>query len=146
MAAGQNRLRGKEAQLQIYRNGTPLTGDFLLVSNWSVTPDQEIRTQQFTGEKRARNDLNIRGYDGNITCHLRNHLALEIANDINRAERDGRPNADYVFVLLLNYRDAPVRQITLEDECILAMPSIEASEDDYVTVTMDFRSRDMATA
>lgn len=144
MAAGQHRLTGESAQLTIYRDNVRLSGDFLLVKSWGIIPDQEIRSEMFVGEKRARNELKIRGYDGNVTLQMASHTALTIADDINRRERLGQPGASYQLIFTLAYPESGFERITLEDEVVLTMPTIEASEDDYVTAAMDFRSRDMA--
>lgn len=145
MATGQNRIRGKEASMVIYLDGARLLGDFVTVKSFTITPDRDLRSEQFIGEKRARNDQVIRGYDANFTIQLFNHAFGEIMDRLNRLERLGLPNPDIQVVLLMAYREAPFRQLTMDDEVILGVPTIEVNEDDYVTAGWDVRAREMAT-
>jgi hypothetical protein len=146
MATGQNRIDGKGATLSIYKDGVRLTGDVQLNTSFSITPDAEIRTQQFTGEKRARNDLNIRGYDFSLSFQLTNHALAELADELNRLESDGRPNPNYEVILLLNYPENGIRSYTLYDEVVIIPPTMEGNEDEYLTASFDGRSRQMAAA
>lgn len=144
--AGQNRLRGKEARIRITKDGTPLGGDFLLFQNWSVTTDSTIVKTMFTGEKRARLDQDIQGYDFSGDLHIATGEYVEAMADVDRREQAGLPNPEYQVTLLLNYRERGValQKVALSGEVVVKFGEVTASGSDHVTVRIEGAGQGMA--
>src|SRR3990172_836393 len=103
--AGAGQIRAKEARAQLTVNGVRLGGSFSTIHDVSVKPDATIAKKRFTGESRARGDLDIVGYDGAFKSDMNDHLWWQVWNLIQDAERNKRPLPDIVLTLTYTYRD-----------------------------------------
>ncbi len=131
--AGSGEIRAKEARAQLTVNGARLGGSFSTIHDVSVKPDAQIAKKRFLGEKRARGDLDIVGYDISFKTEKRDHLWWQLWNLIQEAERNSRPLPEIVLTLSYGYRDGSgvVRSIGLSGDMVLKMDEDNIPKDGY---------------
>lgn len=121
--AGSGEIRAKEANVQIYVDGVRLGGSFATVHDIEVKPDATIAKKRFTGEARARGDIDVMGWDISFKTEKRDHLWYDLWQLIQDAERNKRPLPDIAMAISYQYRDGSnVRRTeTLSGDLVLKM-------------------------
>jgi hypothetical protein len=131
--AGIGEIRAKEARAQITVDNVPFGGSFSTIHDIDVKPDASIAKKRFTGEKRARGDLDVTGWDISFKTEKRDHLWSELWALIEAAEINSDPLPDIVITLSYEYRDGShiVRTETLSGDMALKMDSNSIPKDGY---------------
>jgi hypothetical protein len=97
-------IRAKEARAELYVDGVRKGGSFSTIYDISVKPDATIAKKRFTGEARARGDLDVVGQDVSFKTEKRDHLWSDLWNEIQEAEANGLDLPDVSIVLTYAYR------------------------------------------
>lgn len=128
-------IRAKEARVQITVDSVRLGGSFATIHDVSVKPDAAIAKKRFTGEKRARGDLDVVGWDVSFKTEKRDHLWQQLWDLIQDAELNSRPLPDISMTLTYSYRDGSriLRSDTLSGDFVLKMDENSIPKDGYQT-------------
>jgi len=131
--AGSGEIRAKEARVQLTVDGTRLGGSFSTIHDLSVKPDAAIAKKRFTGEKRARGDLDVVGWDVSFKSEKRDHLWSELWDKIQAAELNGDPLPEIVMTITYAYRDGSrlLRSVALSGDFVLKMDDDSIPKDGY---------------
>jgi hypothetical protein len=103
--AAATRIRGQEAQIQIVVDGDLKGSSFAKVTDFTLTPQDEIMTTSFLGETEDDFDYIHRGYDFSFKTHeasadINNFLRLCVERELNAL-----PHPDIVIIVQVRYRD-----------------------------------------
>lgn len=116
------RVRGQEAQVQIVVDGDLKGSSFAKVTDFTLTPKQDVSETGFLGETEDDFDFTHRGYDWSFRTHERSDdinqvLALIVANEAQHL-----PHPDITIIIQVLYRDltGTTSTITLE-KCFMKM-------------------------
>ncbi len=131
--AGSGEIRAKEARAQLTVDGVRLGGSFATIHDISVKPDAQIQKKRFTGEARARGDIDVQGWDISFKTEKKDHLWAELWDLIQDAELNQRPLPDIVLTLSYSYRDGSglVRNTALSGDLVLKMDEDSIPKDGY---------------
>lgn len=131
--AGSGEIRAKEARVQITVDSVRLGGSFSTIHDISVKPDASIAKKRFTGEQRARGDLDVIGWDISFKTEKRDHLWAQLWDKIQEAELNAQPLPEIVLTLTYRYRDgsAILRTTSLSGDLILKMDEDSIPKDGY---------------
>ena len=131
--AGSGEIRAKEARAQLTVDGIRLGGSFSTIHDVSVKPDAQIAKKRFLGEKRARGDLDVIGWDISFRTEKRDHLWSQLWDLIQDAEINGRPLPDIVLTLSYAYRDGSglLQSTALSGDMILKMDEDNIPREGY---------------
>lgn len=129
--AGQ--IRAKEANVTLTVDGVRLGGSFTTIHDVVVKPDAAIAKKRFTGEKRARGDLDVVGWDVSFKTEKSDHLWQNLWDLIQDAEINERPLPVIEMTLSYAYRDGSriVRSDTLSGDFVLKMDENSIPKDGY---------------
>lgn len=135
--AGAGQIRSKEARVQLTVDGVRLGGSFLTIHDVSVKPDAAIAKKRFTGEKRARGDIDVVGYDISFKTEKNDHTWWSLWSRIQDAERNNRPLPDIVMTITYTYRDGSglQRSVGLSGDMVLKMDEDNIPKDGYQMVS-----------
>lgn len=135
--AGAGQIRAKEARARLTVDGVQLGGSFSTIHDISIKPDATISKKRFTGEKRARGDIDVVGYDFSFKTEKNDHLWWILWNKIQDAEREGRPLPDIVLTLTTGYRDGSgvLRSIGLSGDLVMKIDEDNIPKDGYHMVS-----------
>lgn len=133
--AGSGEIRSKEARAQLTVDGTRLGGSFSTIHDISIKPDASITKKRFTGEKRARGDIDVSGWDISFKSEKRDHLWMQLWDLIQDAELNARPLPDIVLTITYSYRDGSglLRSTALSGDMVLKMDEDSIPKDGYQT-------------
>lgn len=130
--AGSGEIRAKEARAQLTVAGSRLGGSFSTIHDISVKPDVDLQKKRFTGEKRAKGDLDIKGWDVSFKTEKRDHMWSQLWAMIEQAELNGDPMPEISLTITYTYRDGSrlLRTETLGD-LVLKMDENSIPKDGY---------------
>ncbi len=97
-------IRAKEARCELYKDGVRLGGSFSTIHDISIKPDAQITKKRFTGEARARGDLDVVGMDVSFKSETKDHTWAELWDEIQEAEANGLDLPDISMVITYAYR------------------------------------------
>lgn len=131
--AGATQIRAKEARVQIRVDGQPIGGSFTTIYDVSVKPDVEMSKKKFTGEKRFRGDLDIKGYDFSWKTEKMDHLWMQLWDLIQTREINAQPLPEIEIDLSYQYRDgsATLKTVTLHGDLVMKMDEDSIPKDGY---------------
>lgn len=131
--AGATEIRAKEARAQLTVDNRPLSGSFATIHDISVKPDADIAKKRFTGEKRFRGDLDVKGWDFSFKTEKRDHLWMELWDLIQDAEINGQPLPDITLEISYAYRDGSsiLRTISLHGDLVMKLDDDSIPKDGY---------------
>lgn len=147
MAAGE--IRAKEARFRVTVDGVKLGGSFSTAYDINVKPDANIAKKRFTGENRARGDLDIMGWDISFKTEKRDHLWSQLWQLIQDAEENHRPLPDISITITYTYRDGSglTKSETLSGDMVLKMDENSIPQSGYqVNSWTGFCSNNTASA
>jgi hypothetical protein len=126
-------IRAKEARAQIKVDGVPLGGSFATIHDIDVKPDAAIAKKRFTGEARARGDIDVTGWDISFKTEKRDHTWAQLWALIEDAELNARPLPDISLVISYRYRDGSnlIKSATLSGDMALKMDSDSIPQSGY---------------
>ncbi len=124
-------IRAKEARCELYKDGVRLGGSFSTIHDITIKADATISKKRFTGEARARGDLDVMGMDVSFKTEKRDHSWAQLWDEICEAESNGLDLPDISMVVTYAYRGGggAVKTIVLHGDSVLKMDddSIPAS-------------------
>lgn len=137
MANQAGEIRAKEARVTITVDGARLGGTFATIHDISVKPDASIAKKQFVGEKRARGDITINGWDFSFKTEKRDHTWSLLWQLIQDAEENGRPLPDISMAITYSYRDGGgiLKTETLSGDMALKMDDNSIPQSGYQMVS-----------
>lgn len=147
---GHYRIRGEEAKVSFAIDGKPGDGSWLLVENFTATPDDEIKVTDFLGEMTSDHDKQHHGWTFRFSCHVKDAKFLDwLADDIARQENAQRPQ-DIVMTVFYKWRDAADtdRVAVFQDVVIKMDDEGFGGRKEYVNVSFSGRAkrRDLVSA
>jgi hypothetical protein len=98
-------IRNKDATIAITVDGQRLGGSMLTVKGFNLKPDAEIAKKRFTGDKRFRPDLDVKGYDFTFKTEKRDHVWWLLWKKIEAAEQAGTQLPVISLAITYSYRD-----------------------------------------
>lgn len=118
------RIRGKEATVQVVVDGDLKGGTFAKVTEFTLTPRTELVETGFLGEVEDDLDINHKGYDFSFATHAQDSKALKLMLDIVARERARTAHPAINVVVTFEYRSAlePAQTIVLET-CFMKLDS-----------------------
>lgn len=121
-----SQIRAKEARFELYKDGVRVGGSFSTAHDISIKPDATIAKKRFTGEARARGDLDVVGYDVTFKTEKSDHIWSDLWNEIEEAEANGLDLPDISIVMTYAYRGlgGNVRTVVLHGD-----PSMKMDDD-----------------
>lgn len=116
-------IRAKEARCELYKDGVRMSGSFSTIHDIAIKPDAQISKKRFTGEARARGDLDVVGMDLSFKTEKRDHLWSDLWNEIQEAEANGLDLPDISMVVTYAYRGGggAVKTVVLHGDMALKM-------------------------
>lgn len=131
--AGSGNVRAKEARAQITVDGIRLGGSFLTIHDISIKPDAQIAKKRFTGEKKARGDIDIMGYDLSFKTEKNDHTWWQLWDLIKEAEANGQPLPEIILTLSFGYRDGSgiIRSVGYSGDMVLKMDEDSIPQNGY---------------
>lgn len=135
--AGSGEIRAKEARVRITVDGVALGGSFATVHDISVKPDATIHKKRFTGDARAKGDIDVNGWDVSFKTEKRDHLWMKLWGLIEQAELTGQPLPDISMDVTHKYRDGSGILVTdtLSGDFVLKMDENSIPKDNYHLVS-----------
>lgn len=118
------RIRGKEATVQLVVDGDLKGGSFVKVTEFDLTPRTDIVEQAFVGEVEDDLDINHKGYDFTFSTHMQDSKTIKLFLAIVDRERARKAHPAINLVVTFQYRSAtePAETIVLEN-CFMKMDS-----------------------
>jgi len=129
------RIRGKEATIQIVVDGDLKGGTFAKVTDFNLTPRQDITETPFLGELEDDLDINHKGYDFSFSSHSQDSKAIRLLLDIVARERTRTAHPSINIVVTFEYRSLsnPAEIIVLES-CFMKMDGTSiGGGNEYIT-------------
>jgi hypothetical protein len=129
------RIRGKEATVQIVVDGDLKGGTFAKVTEFTLTPRTEIVETPFLGEVEDDLDIIHKGFDFSFQTHAQDSKAIKQMLAIVARERARTAHPAINVVVTFEYRSStePAETIVLES-CFMKMDSTAlGGADEYVT-------------
>jgi hypothetical protein len=124
--------RSKEAKVQITKNGERLGTSMLLITDFSWDPEAEIKKTRYVGDKRSTPDLDVMGVAFSFKTHTRDHVWMELWDEIQRAEELGQPAPDISLSIVYAYRNGARGTVGLHGELVLKLDKAEVPQNDYL--------------
>ena len=123
-------IRNKDATVQITMDGQRLGGSFLAIKGLNLKPDVEMAKKRFTGEKRFRPDLDIKGYDFNFKTEKRDHVWFIVWKKIEQAEFNGLVFPVISLAITYAYRDGTglLKTVVLHGDLVMKMAGDDLPE------------------
>lgn len=129
-----DRLRAKEARLQIVAEGVLQRHLNLVITQFDIKPRGEITQSRFTGDKRERADLRVDGYDLSFTQQERGPDWYALWRLYEDAELAGAPFPTVSAIVTKMYRSRPSWSLSMSGELILMPGGNPHNEHDYTTI------------
>jgi hypothetical protein len=118
------RIRGQEATIQVIVDGDLKTGSFGKVTNFTLTPRQDVMEQDYLGEQLTDLDFQHHGYDFEFEMHNQDGKAWDVLQTIVTREADRLPHPAVNVVVTLSYRESPMgTTVILLGQCFMKMDS-----------------------
>lgn len=114
-------LRNKDATVQLTVDGTRLGGSMLAIKGFNIKPESEITKKRFTGDKRFRADLDVKGYDFSFKTEKRDHIWWALWKQIEQAEISGQQLPVISIAVTYSYRDSSglLKTIVLHGDLVM---------------------------
>lgn len=126
-------IRSKEARVQLTVNGVPLGGSFTTIHDLSIKPDADLAKKRWTGEKRFRGDIDVKGWDFSFKTEKTDHLWADLWDLIQDSELNALPLPDITLDISYKYRDGSLvlKTITLHGDLVMKMDENSIPNDGY---------------
>lgn len=123
-------IRNKDATIQITVDGTRLGGSMLAIKGFNLKPDAEISKKRFTGDKRFKADLDVKGYDFNFKTEKRDHIWWSLWKKFEQAESAGTQLPVVSLAITYSYRDGTgqLKTVVLHGDLVLKMSGDDIPE------------------
>jgi hypothetical protein len=129
-----DRLRAKEARMQLVVDGERQQGSFLKISNFTLNPRQEKIHTRFTGDKRERNDLRVDGWDFSFQIQEVDSDWYIVWKLFEDAEKNGSPYPVVTAIVTKNFRTKPSFRIKMFGEVLITPDGNPHNEHDHTSV------------
>ncbi len=128
-----SQIRAKEGRCELYKDGIRLGGSFSTIHDISIKPDAAIAKKRFTGESRARGDLDVVGQDVSFKTEKSDHLWMDLWNEIQEAEANGLDLPDISMVVTYAYRGGggAVKTVVLHGDPAMKMDDDSIPQSGY---------------
>lgn len=123
-------IRNKDATIQVTVDGVRLQGTFLSIKGFNLKSDAEVTKKRFTGDKRFRGDLDVKGYEFNFKVEPRDHIWWTLWKKIEQAETNGQPLPVISLAITYSYRDGVgnLRTVTLHGDLVMKLSGDDIPE------------------
>jgi len=135
------RIKGQEVSIIVTNDGA-LESELTDVKSCEFTPQFEIKTQGYLGEKSVRNDEVYMGVKGSLTLHIHSGDLFDFVQSIkDRAQRNA---PDLVFNIsgIFAFPSGEVRTLTVPDAKFGAVPISTNDRGDYTEVKLEYAADD----
>jgi len=133
--AGASEIRAKEARPQLTVDGQPIGGSFMTIHDLVIKPEVDMTQKRFTGEKRFRGDLDIKGWSFSFKTEKTDHVWAELWDLIQDAELNNRPLPEITLDITYTYRDGSnvLRTVSLHGDLVMKMDENSIANNAYQT-------------
>lgn len=123
-------LRNKDATVQITVDGQRLGGSMLTIQGFNLKPEAEIMKKRFTGDKRFKADIDVKGYDFNFKTQKRDHVWWTLWKKIEQAEFAGTQLPVITLAITYSYRDGTglVKTVVLHGDLVMKISGDDLPE------------------
>lgn len=139
------RLRGQEVQVQFLVDGDAKAGSFHKVTDFRLTPRDDLSDSDFIGQPTSEPDHQHHGFDFSFSNHEQDPgpvaVMLKIQDRLNR----GLPYPKVTIIAIRVYRELgqPPKTLVMSP-CVVKMDSYEVGgRKDYVRNTWSGKCRDL---
>lgn len=129
------RTRGQEASLHIIVDGDLKGGSFAKVTDWKLTPRQDVTETDFVGETESDLDFQHHGWDVSFSIHNQDKKALDLIFLAIEREQNHLAHPDITIVATLTHRDPSTKaEVTVCEKVFLKADQARESSGrkDYV--------------
>jgi|SRR5688572_22648907 len=99
------RMRGQEATLRIAVDGVIQEGSMFKVTDFTVTPRQDIVEDDYVGEDETDLDFQHHGYDLGWTVHVLDATTLDLLTNIVERELAHQKHPEIVITVIYAFRE-----------------------------------------
>ena len=98
------RQRGQEVTTRFTVDDVPLTGSFIKLTEFTVTPRQEIVEEEFLGELESDLDFRHDGWDLAGNMHVQDSTVLSFMDTIVTREQNQEAHPDIAITVIHRFR------------------------------------------
>lgn len=139
----QPRLRGQETFVTMLEGGRPVAR-IDSISDFEITEDNEVQTEDYLGETSSRYDTIHNGASFRMTIHLTNKDAFRIDGAIrDKAKRRSGSTTRFDITNTMFFANGDVVTQTLADVQFGAIPTNVGSRKDFVSKTYEGNSSEI---
>lgn len=135
------RIKGQEVSIIITRGGE-LEAELTDVKSCEFTPQFEIKSEGYLGEKTNRKDEVYVGVKGSSELHIHDGSIFDFLQAIK--DRAQRVSPDLVFNIsgIFSFPNGDIRTLTIPDVKFGAVPISTNDRGDYVSVKLEYEAED----
>ena len=103
------RIRGQEVTMRVAVDSRIKTGSMFKVTDFTVTPRQDLVEESFLGELEDDIDIQHHGYDLSWSIQNQDEVALELLQDIVAREQNAETHPDVTITVIYAFREPGAR-------------------------------------
>lgn len=127
------RTRGSEVTAQVIIDGDLKNGSWAKVTEWSITPRQEVQETGFMGELEDDLDFMHHGYDFDMSFQELDQKLRDVLLDLVSREQARSAYPDVQITLTIKHRAGSPGETLVLENCVFKFDSITgASKKDFV--------------
>ncbi len=115
------RIRGSEVTLRIAIDGVAQVGSMLKVSDFTVTPRQDLQEADYMGEAESDLDVQHHGYDLAWSVDMLDATTIDILDDIASRNEAHLAPQDITITVIYTFRDTSsgAGRIVVYHDCVM---------------------------
>lgn len=98
-------IRGQEVTIRITVDGQPLSGSWLKVKDFTVTPRTDLVEENYLGELQADLDVMHHGFDFSFSVDMRDRQVMDYISDLVQREEEQLGCPTVTLNVLYAFRD-----------------------------------------
>lgn len=136
------RIKGQEVEVT-WTGPTGLEEGFTAVSNFEVSVQEELLTENYIGETTARRDDQYNGIRGRLDMHLENTEYFNFVQRVkDRSQRRNAADGQFNLIAVLNFPNGERKRIVVQNAFFGELPLNVGSRSEYVQATVEFEASD----
>jgi hypothetical protein len=139
------RIKGQEVSIIITRDGA-LEAELTDVKSCEFTPQFEIKTEGYLGEKSVRNDEIYMGVKGSLELHIHSGDVFDFVQAVKDRAQRNTPDTVFNIAGIFAFPSGEVRTLTVPDAKFGAVPISTNDRGDYTSVKFEYAADDYQVA
>jgi len=135
------RIKGQEVSIIITRDGS-LEAELTDVKSCEFTPQFEIKTEGYLGEKTVRNDEVYMGVKGSLELHIHSGDVFDFVQAVKDRAQRNTPDTVFNIAGIFAFPSGEVRTLTVPDCKFGAVPISTNDRGDYTSVKFEYAADD----